>query len=267
MAALMRRTAAILVLAMSVLLAGCGGAAHTAATSTASSSAATTTPAPGAGSRPGGAPPARSGEAAKARAFAIAVNLKASDLPGFHPSSDQRHQSAAEKRLEPELTKCVGGSGARAEATEVSSKSFERGRSIVTQSVSSQVTVARTAALAARELAAIHSGHLQSCLASYFKALLASEDLHGAKVGPVSTKQGSPPASGAQGSFGLRFIQTVTLHGVRIPFYVDILGFVKGRAQVSLFTFGVLRPFPAALEEQLFSVLLERAKEHSSKLE
>jgi hypothetical protein len=264
MAALMRRTAAILVLAMSAVLpAGCGGAGHTAATSTASSSSAKTAPATGAGTRPGDAAAARSGEAAKARAFAIAVNLKASDLPGFHPSSNQRHESAAEKRLEPELTKCVGGSGAGPQATEVSSKGFERGQSIVTQSVSSQVTVARTAALAARELAAIHSGHLQSCLASYFKALLASEDLHGAKVGPVSTKAGSPPAPGAQGSFGLRFIQTVTLHGVHIPFYVDILGFVKGRAQVSLFTFGVLRPFPAALEEQLFSVLLERAKAHS----
>jgi hypothetical protein len=264
MAASMCRTAAILLLAMAaVLLAGCGGAGHTGATSTASSAAAKTTPAAGAGSRPGAAAAARSGEPAKARAFALAVNLKASDLPGFHPSSQQRHPSAAEKRLEPELTKCVGGSGAKPEATEVSSKGFERGESIVTQSVSSQVTVARTSALAARELASIRSGHLQSCLANYFKALLASEDLHGAKVGPVSTKQGSPPAPGADGSFGLRFIQTVTLHGVRIPFYVDILGFVKGRAQVSLFTFGVLRQFPAALEEQLFSVLLERAKAHS----
>ena len=101
------------------------------------------------------------------------------------------------------------------------------------------------------------------CLARYLKQLLASTNLHGAKVGPVSTKQGSPPRPGSDGSFGLRFIETVTLHGLHIPFYVDILGFVKGRAEVSLFTFAVLREFPAALEEQLFSQLLERAKTHS----
>jgi hypothetical protein len=261
MATLMRRTAAIPVLAMSaVLLAGCGGGAHTTATSTtrAAATKATSAPADGAGPLAAGR-----GEPARARAFALAVNLRASDLPGFHPSSQGQHQSAAEKRLEPELAKCVGGPGAKPDATEVSSKSYERGASIITQSVSSQVTVVRTNALAARELASIRSGHLRRCLASYLKQLLASENLHGAKVGSVSTKQGSPPAPGADGSFGLRFIQTLTLHGVHIPFYVDILGFVKGRAQVSLFTFGVLREFPAALEEQLFSLLLERAKAHS----
>jgi hypothetical protein len=61
----------------------------------------------------------------------------------------------------------------------------------------------------------------------------------------------------------LRFTETLTLRGLRIPVYEDILGFVRGRAEVSLFTFGVPRQFPAALEERLFSLLLERAKAHS----
>ena len=265
MAASMRRTAAIPVLAASaVLLAGCGGGGHTTATRNARPSTAKATHAgPHANGQPDAPGPAASREEAKARAFAVAVNLRASDVPGFHPSSEHEHKSAAEKRLEPELAKCVGVAGTKREATEMSSKTYERGRSIITQSVSSQVTVARTSAVAARELASIRGGHLQSCLAHYLNQLLASTNLHGAKIGPVSTKQGSPPASGADGSFGLRFIETVTLHGLRIPFYVDILGFVKGRAEVSLFTFGVLRAFPAALEEQLFSLLLERAKAHS----
>jgi hypothetical protein len=263
MTASMRRTAAIPVLAAgAVLLAGCGGSGHTTAT-TARSSAAKATHGPYPNGQLGAPAPAASREEAKARAFAAAVNLKASDLPGFHPSSEHEHRSAAEKRLEPELAKCVGSAGPKREATEVSSKSYERGSSIITQSVSSQVSVARTSALAARELASIRGGRLESCLAHYLNQLLASTNLHGAKIGPVSTKHGSPPAPGADGSFGLRFIETVTLHGLRIPFYVDILGFVKGRAEVSLFTFGVLRAFPAALEEQLFSLLLERAKTHS----
>ncbi len=263
MLALMRRTAAIPVLAVSaVLVAGCGGANHTAArTSTASAALKATpgkaTPGPAA---PGGATTA---EVAKARAFAAAVNLRASDVPGFHASREHQHQGAAEKRLEPELLKCVGGAGAKGAATEMGSKTYERGASVITQSVSSQVSVARTAASAARELAAIRDRHLQSCLSRYFSQLLTSQSLNGAKIGPVSTKQGSPPAPGADGSFGLRFVETLTLHNLRIPFYVDILGFVKGRAEVSLFTFGVPRQFPAALEERLFSLLLERAKAHS----
>jgi hypothetical protein len=266
MLALMRRTAAIPVLAVSaVLVAGCGGGGggggggHTATKTSTGPAAVKATP--GTVARGGGATTA---EVAKARAFAVAVNLMASDVPGFHASSVRRHQGAAEKRLEPELARCVSGAGAKGAATEMGSKTYERGASVITQSVSSQVSVARTAASAASELAVIRGRHLRGCLSQYFNQLLASQNLNGAKIGPVSTRQGSPPAPGADGSFGLRFIETLTLHSLRIPFYVDILGFVKGRAEVSLFTFGVPRQFPAAVEERLFSLLLERAKAHSA---
>jgi hypothetical protein len=268
MAAPMRPTVAIPVLVVSgVLLAGCGGGGHVAAktsTSSTGSAATKTTHGGGAQTTPG---TASSTATAQARAFASAVNLKASDVAGFHVSSEHQHQGAAEKRLEPELLRCVGGAGANrpVEASaEASSQDFERGASILTESVSSEVTVARTPALAAKGLAAIRGGHLQGCLSRYFNQLLKSQNLHGASVGPVSTKQGSPPARGADGSFGLRFTETLTLRGLRIPFYIDILGFVKGPAEVSLFTFGVPRPFPAALEERLFLLLLERAKAHKA---
>jgi hypothetical protein len=255
MAAPMRPTAAIPVLVVSaVLLAGCGGG-HAAAKTTRSTASTAST---------GSTASTSSTATAQARAFASAVNLKATDVLGFHVSTEHEHQGAAEKRLEPELLRCVGGAGANRPPVEASSQAFERGASILTESVSSQVTVARTPALAAKELAAIHSGHLQGCLSHYFNQLLKSQNLHGASVGPVSTKQGSPPAPGADGSFGLRFTETLTLRGVRIPFYIDILGFVKGQAEVSLFTFGVPRPFPAALEERLFLLLLSRAKAHKA---
>src|ERR1700679_173750 len=122
MAASMRRTAAIPVLAASaVLLAGCGGAGHTTATTGTASAATKATAATGAP-----AVPVARAEEAKARAFAVAVNLKARALPGFHPASGHEHKSAAEKRLDPQLAKCVGGAGAKREATEVSSRAYER---------------------------------------------------------------------------------------------------------------------------------------------
>jgi len=231
-------------------------------TTRSTSSSATKMTRGGAQTTPGA--PGSAGESPQARAFASAVNLKASDVLGFHVSTEHQHRGAAEKRLEPELLRCVGGAGANRPPVEASSRDFELGVSILTESVSSQVTVARTPALAAKGLAAIRGGHLQGCLSRYFNQLLKSQNLHGASVGPVATKQGSPPAPGADGSFGLRFTETLTLRGLRIPFYIDILGFVKGPAEVSLFTFGVPRPFPAALEERLFLLLLARAKAHKA---
>lgn len=239
-------------------LAGCGG--HGAGTA-AHSGAAQTTHASGTSGAPhaGGAP-----TKAQAQAFARAVNLKAADVPGFSVSSEHahEHETAAEKRLKPELRRCFGSAVVTKGVVEAGSGKFERSAGIASQSVSSEVTVAQTAALSAKELAAIRGGHLPACLAHYFEQLLKSQDFHGASVGPVSTKQGSPPAPGMTGSFGLRFTATITLHGLRVPFYVDILGFVDGPAEVSLDTFGIPRPFPGTAEERLFSLLVERARTH-----
>jgi hypothetical protein len=44
--------------------------------------------------------------------------------------------------------------------------------------------------------------------------------------------------------------------------YLDILGFVYGPARVTLFSSGILRPFPAAVQQGLFSLLLARARAH-----
>jgi hypothetical protein len=55
----------------------------------------------------------------------------------------------------------------------------------------------------------------------------------------------------------------INVRGIPAPFYVDILGFVYGPAQVSLFTSGFPRPFSARSEERLFSLLLRRAKSHA----
>ncbi|MGO9321544.1 MAG: hypothetical protein ACLQBY_12175 [Solirubrobacteraceae bacterium] len=249
-------------LASGGLLAGCGSGGHAASTAarTTRPSTARTAPAGGAGaSRTTGAGPLAR---ARAKAFARAVNLRAADLPGFRASSEREQHAAGEKRLERELVGCVGSAGASRGLVESGSGTFERHASIVSQSVSSEVTVAQTPAQAAKELAAFHSGRLTRCLSHYFTGLLGSQKYHGAIVSPVSTKQGSPPAPGATGSFGLRFRATVTLHAIAIPLYVDILGFVDGSAEVSLFATGIPAPFPAAIEEHVFTLLLKRAKTH-----
>jgi hypothetical protein len=263
MLARMRRTAAISVLlASGGLLIGCGGTTRTASSQakhTATSSSPTAT-APGSASGSAAELAAR----ARARKFAAAVNLRASDVRGFRASPKKEEHAAGERRLEQELLRCVGNGGAARGLVESGSGTFQRQASIISQTVSSEVTVARTPALAEKQLAEFHSGVLPRCLSHYFSGLLGSQRYHGAKLSPVTTKQGSPPAPGTTGSFGLRFTATVTLHSIPIPLYIDILGFVEGSAEVSMFATGIPEPVPAKIEEHLFTLLLARAKAHEA---
>jgi hypothetical protein len=86
----------------------------------------------------------------------------------------------------------------------------------------------------------------------------------GSRSGHVSDSSGSPPTPGTTGSFGLRISTPITLHHVSVPFYMDFLGFVYGPAEVTLASFSLPEPFPAATEERLFSLLLARAKMHGA---
>jgi len=266
----MRRTIVILaLLAAGGLLVACGSGSYPS----------TTTVAPTAVTRRVDAAAAaktsaanRSLTKAQAIAFAHAVNLTAADVPGFKVSSEKNeHETAAEKRLEHEMLRCVRALGSHYGIVEGShglvemgSKEFGREANTGEESVQSEVTVVRTPALAAKELAAMRSPHVRVCLSHYLDLLFKSHKYHGATVSPVSISQGTPPAPGATGSFAWRITTTITLHSVTIPIYIDIFGFVEGPAEVSLFTAGVPRPFPAATEERLFSLLLTRAKTHGA---
>jgi len=243
----MRRTLIVLVLAgCGGLLAACGSShpAHITRSAPAARAAKTVKPL----SKP------------RALAYARAVNLTAADLPGFTVSSDKESATAKEKQLERELLHCVGPAGSAGKLAEASSRNFELSHGILQLSVTSEVSVAQTPAMAARELAAIRSAHVRGCFAHYLGLLLKGQHYGGASVGPVSVASGTPPAPGTAGGFGWRLTATLTIRGLAVPFYLDILGFVYGPATVSLFSSGAVRPFPAAAEQRLFTLLLHRAK-------
>jgi len=204
---------------------------------------------------------------AQTLAYARAVNIRAGDVPGFTAASerDREHESPSEKHFERRFLACAGlpghGSG---RSTEAGSPTFERKRGIVSASVSSSVSIAGSPLLASTEARAFAGRRLRACLARAFDGLMRAERPRGAQVGPVSVKYGSPPAPGASGSFGLRLTADVTVRSIPIPFYFDLLGFAYGRAEVTLFAIGLPAPFPATLEEELFSLLLRRAKARAS---
>jgi hypothetical protein len=204
---------------------------------------------------------------AQAVAFAHRVNLRAADVPGFRHSAEHEHETNAEKRLGREMLRCVGAAGARHGLADASSTGFEHKGSASVLTVSSNVTVARTPAIATKELSELRSGHTRGCVAHYFSQVLRGQQFRGGTVSPVSIMHGDPPAAGTTGSFGWRISAAVTvnlprgpIHRIRLPFYIDILGFVYGRAEVALFSFGTPLPFPAAAEQHLFTLLLNRAQ-------
>lgn len=250
----MRRATVILVLlASGSLLAACGSSKH-AVTATGASAR-----------RPAGAPARveRPLTKTQAIAFARAVNLRATDVPGFKISSEHEHETAAEKRLEGELLRCTGGSlSSHTGVADASSKDFELKHGILDLSVSSGVSVAQTPALAAKELAAIRSNRVRRCVTHYLNLLFKSQKYQGATISPISIMQGTPPAPGMTGSFGWRITVAITFRSIRIPFYLDILGFVEGPADVTLLSSGVLHPFPATIQQRLFTLLVGRAKAH-----
>jgi len=253
----MRRTAILLALVLSsALLAACGkgGSASTASHSPAAAAFPHTTTTRGSPTR------------AQALAFAHAVNLTAADVPGFAPSPKQHHESAGERRLEQELRTCIGSrtaGGSRGAVAEAGSPDFGLHRGILDLTVSSEVSVAQSAAQAAATLAAIRSAHVRACVSDYLGRLLKSQQYAGASVTGVSIASGTPPAPGTTGGFGWRVTARLAVRGLHVAFYLDILGFVYGPAQVTLSSSGAIRPFPASAQEELFSTLLTRARAHS----
>ncbi len=201
---------------------------------------------------------------ARALAAARAINLTAADLPGFTVSSRKETKTAQEKGYERELVRCLGPQASGTQLAEAGSKQFELSHGILQLGVSSEVSVAPTPAMASAKLAAVRSPRVRGCFSRYFERLLKSQRYAGAAIGPVSLASGTPPASGTTGGFGWRVTATLDIRGVRVSFYLDILGFVYGPATVTLFSTGALEPFPAAAQQRLFGTLLRRAKAHIS---
>jgi hypothetical protein len=239
-------------LATSTLLAACGSSSHPATTATAhAGTVVQASTAPGA-----------SLTKAQARAFARAVNLRAQDLPGFKVSPpEHEHETSAEKQQGHAFLRCVGSVAFKRALFEAGSKDFERQTNTSTESVHSDVEVARTPALAAEELAAAHSEHARACLSNFLQQLLGAQGhTEGGTVGPVSVEVFTPSAPATAGSFGWRISTTFSLHGIQVPARFDILGFGYRTALVILLHSGFPQPPASSQEQSLLSLLISRAQ-------
>ncbi len=245
---IVRRTAVtLLLLAAAALLVACGKSEHFGGEKSAAGKTGS---------------PARGGHVitrARAQKLAAALNLRASDLPGFTASSERKHETLVEEKLEHKLARCMGGQATSDALAEASSKSFERHAEVIRLSVSSTVTIVATPAQAAAELKAIRSAHARVCLTSFMREVLAKQAQGGASAKLVSISSGTPSAAGTSGTFAWRITGAFTLHEVKVPFYIELVGFAHGQDEVQLLSFGLPVPFPASAEQELFSLLVARA--------
>lgn len=213
----------------------------------------------------GGEEPRSEGEAhakAAAEAFVAAVNLHGSDLPGFsiqRESPESKREPAA-----PELSRCLGGSsggGASSggELASGSSPTFSRhSRSLEVDTVQSNVSVALSEEQAKGELQRIKSAHTGVCLARYVEAELRSKPLGGGKLRGVQQTQIAAPAD----SFGWRLTAVLEIHKLQLPLYLELLGFVEGRAEIALTVFAFPQRLATSEERHLLELLRSRASAH-----
>ena len=249
----MRVAPTLAALGAGALLAGCGGSSHT--TSASSAKSTTTSSATSSSSAPL--------TKAQAIALATALNLQPADVAGFRATPASPHESAQEKALTRQLEACAGAVGERFRLAEVRSYEFKRAVNGLPQEVSSTVSVEQAPANAEQDLNAIRSARGQRCVVKFVNAALKGKKLSGARVGAASIKEGTPPAPGANGAFGIQLDLPISVQGVTVHAYFDLLGFIRGPVEVTLQSVGVNEPFPASTQEHLFSVLVQRADSHS----
>jgi hypothetical protein len=196
------------------------------------------------------------GAESEAISLVDAVNLHASDVPGFKAIPEDADKTAPEGRVERAIESCLGTSRGLAER---SSATYGRDADGRTESISSEVSVAQTAAVAEKEFDETRTGRTRTCLSHYLGILFRLQAHRGVTVGSIAIFPGRPPARGITGSFAWRIVTSLRRHTIRVPFYLDIFGFVYGRAEVALFDSGTPVPFEATAEQHFFWLLLSRA--------
>lgn len=196
-------------------------------------------------------------DAQEAQKFAEAVNLTASDAPGYtvEKPATEKHafkESAAEKQF----IRCIGGIAPSRTLAEYSSATFRRQIGPAFEQVSSSVSAMPTVAMADEDLAAIRRMKA-SCITKAFDGRI-KPTLRGERIAPFKFAR---VTVGTPGAFGFTVATTVSVAGRSAPFRIDVLGFVAGSTEVSLSTLAMsLSPDPAA-EARLFRDLMIRAQQ------
>ncbi len=190
--------------------------------------------------------------AARADAFARAVNLRAVDVTGSRRSS---RTASAEDRQE-EKEQC-----SRAEAQAIGggrSDRLDRGGELEAESISSSVIVMPSPRAAQADLAYSESAAGLRCYTKLLSRKLARESTANVTIGRVLVQRRKL----LNGASGIRI--TARISGVRsglgLNLYVDAVAFQYGPAEVELYATSFVQPVAARTEQELIDVMQARAR-------
>jgi uncharacterized protein YceK len=240
--------------AATLLMGGCGTSDHTSSSTTTSTTAAHTAAA------------SDSITKAQASAYARAVNLVASDMPGAEIIKPEKERGAP-SQASVQVASCAGGVSPTRRVANIKSATFKLGRAGALAQVKSSVEAFPTAALATQNYTALRSARGRACIARLFPQLLEGKTTASVRVGPITTSFLPSPLPVGQESFGVRVVSTFTgssLTGgeVRIPVYVDVYAILAGPAEINFSDSAVAHPVAPSTERRLLSLLYSRAQEH-----
>lgn len=196
--------------------------------------------------------------AARAASFSAAVSLTLSDVPGA--SIEQR--SKTPRAREKEASRC----GGRATSTVGGgqSPSLLRGRGLDRETLSSSVEVLSSARVVQSDLAYANSRAGLACYARVLGRSLAGEEHGRVRLLGVRVSRIHRAAAGAQAGSGVRIAARVGIagSGVVVSLYVDALAFAYGPAEIDLYGTSFVQPVPGRTEQELLTLLRERARLH-----
>jgi hypothetical protein len=194
--------------------------------------------------------------AARASAFAKAVDLLPVDFPGSRRTQRGPNQENGQKEAE-----CAGG-GPQAIGGGRSAK-LDRGADLTSESISSSVLVLPSARAAQADLAYTDSREGLDCYAKLLRRKLAGESTSSLNIGhvvvsrlTVDSSHQSPTARGIRISSRVSGVRT----RVTITLIVDAVAFDYGPAEIELYTTSFIHPVAGRTEEELLGLMLARAR-------
>jgi hypothetical protein len=191
------------------------------------------------------------------RTTAQEINLTGTDLPGWKESPNPT--DTKDPGLESKLAACVGRKDpGKGHVVEVPSPNFDKG----SIEISSSVTMVASHADGLANLRTLKNPRLPNCAKKLLTSTLASQLPKGTTVSKVKVSTFAPPEA-VPNSFALRASITITgkTQGitVSVPVTVTEIGFLVGRAEVTLNEDQKGKLSPIAEEPGLIQTLSARA--------
>ena len=195
--------------------------------------------------------------AARASAFARAVNLLPVDIPGSHiaPRSptveSQREEAAGECSHAKELP--IGGGR---------SAKLDRGGELEAESISSSVVVMSSVQAARADLAYADSQAGLACYTALLRRKLDGESSSSVRVGRVVVKPLTIGSGSGLKASGLRIAAEISgvKSGLVVGLFVDALGFAYGPAEIQLYATSFVQPLATRTEDDLLALMQARAR-------